>query len=48
MKFHELSDDKWELIRPLLPPRAKVGRSRTNSRKVMNDILYVLIVNVGG
>jgi transposase len=41
MKFRELSDDEWEFIRPLLPPRAKVGRLRTNDRKVMNGILYV-------
>jgi len=42
MKFRELSDDEWELIRPLLPPRAKVGRPRTNDRNVINGILYVL------
>jgi len=27
MKFHELSDDEWGLIRSLLSPRAKVGRA---------------------
>ena len=26
MRFRELSDDELELIRPLLPLRAKVGR----------------------
>ena len=42
MKFRELSDDEWELIMPLLLPRAKVGRPRTNDRRVMSGILYVL------
>jgi len=42
MKFRVLSDDEWELIRPLLPPRAKVGRPMTNDRNVINGILYVL------
>lgn len=25
MEFHELSDDEWELIKPLLPPKARTG-----------------------
>jgi transposase len=42
VQFREVSDDEWELIRPLLPPRAKVGRPRADDRKVLNGILYVL------
>jgi transposase len=42
VQFREVSDGEWELIRPLLPPRAKVGRPRADDRKVLNGILYVL------
>jgi len=38
-----LSDGGWEVIRPLLPPRAGVGRPRVDGRLVVNGILYVLI-----
>jgi transposase len=38
MEFRELCDGEWELIKPLLPPRARVGRPRTDDRR----ILYVL------
>jgi transposase len=41
-QLREVSDDEWELIRPHLPPRAKVGRPRADDRKVLNGILYVL------
>ncbi|MEM2405737.1 MAG: transposase [Candidatus Methanomethylicia archaeon] len=43
MEFRELSDEEWELIRPLLPPKAKTGRPRINDRLVINGILYVLV-----
>jgi len=43
MEFRELSDGEWELIRPLLPPRAKTGRPRADDRMVLNGILYVLV-----
>jgi transposase len=26
MEFRELSDFEWELIKPLLPPKSRVGR----------------------
>jgi transposase len=42
MEFHELSDEEWEIIEPLLPPKAKVGRPRADDRMVLNGILYVL------
>jgi transposase len=28
MEFRELGDGEWEVIRPLLPPKASVGRPR--------------------
>jgi transposase len=30
------------VIKPLLPPRSRVGRPRTDDRMVLNGILYVL------
>jgi hypothetical protein len=32
MEFRELCDGEWELIKPLLPPRARVGRPRVDDR----------------
>jgi transposase len=43
MEFRELSDEEWEVIRPLLPPRAGVGRPRIDDRLIINGILYVLV-----
>jgi len=43
MEFVELSDEEWELIKPLLPTKARVGRPRVDDRVVINGILYVLI-----
>jgi len=42
-EFRELTDDEWELIRPLLPPKAGTGRPRADGRLGLNGILYVLI-----
>jgi putative transposase len=38
----DLTDEQWQLIRPLLPPRSRVGRPRQVCRRqVINAILYV-------
>ncbi len=38
----DLTDEQWQLIRPLLPPRSRVGRPRRICRRqVVNAILYV-------
>ena len=42
MEFRGLSDEEWELIKPLLSPKAKTGRPRADDRRVLNSILYVL------
>jgi transposase len=42
MEFREVSDGEWDVIRPLLPPRSRVGRPRADDRMVLNGILYVL------
>jgi transposase len=43
MEFRELSDFEWDVVRPFLPPRSRVGRPRADDRMVLNGILYVLI-----
>jgi transposase len=35
MEFRELSDFEWEVIKPLLPPRFRVGRPRADDRIVL-------------
>jgi transposase len=42
MEFRELSDEEWEVIKPLLPPRSRVGGPRADDRRIINGILYVL------
>jgi transposase len=42
MRFAELSDEQWELIKPHIPPQPIVGRKRADDRKTINGILYVL------
>jgi transposase len=41
-EFREVSDGEWEVIRPFLPRRSRVGRPRADDRMVLNGILYVL------
>lgn len=38
----DLTDKEWSFLEPLLPPRAKTGRPRSNDRQTLNGILYVL------
>lgn len=42
MEFGELSDERWQFVQPLLPPRAGTGRPRAEERQTWNGILYVL------
>jgi transposase len=37
----ELSNDQWELIKPLLPLKARTGRPRADDRNTLNGILWV-------
>jgi transposase len=37
----EFCDFEWEVIKPLLPPMSRVGRPRTDDRRILNGILYV-------
>lgn len=38
----DLTDRQWQLIRPLLPARAKRGRPPIDRRQILNAILYVV------
>jgi len=42
MEFREVSDEEWDIIRLLLPPKSRVGRPRADDKMVLNGILYVL------
>jgi transposase len=42
MKFSDLTEDQWEYIRCFLPPQPRVGRKRSDDRRTINGILYVL------
>ncbi len=40
---HELTDDHWDRLAPLLPPqRPTTGRPAKDHRTVLNGILWVL------
>jgi len=40
---HELSDEEWEQLEPLLPPQQpKTGRPAKDHRSVLNGIVWVL------
>ena len=38
----EVTDAQWEVLRPLIPARGRMGRPRANDRATLNGILYVL------
>ena len=42
LKFSGMSDELWEFIQPLLPPRAKEGKPRADDRRTIDAILFVL------
>jgi len=39
---HELTDEEWALVEPLLPSRASTGRSRRDDRQVINGMFVIL------
>ena len=43
MKFQELTDIQWQIIRSSLPHPAHTGRPRVDDRMTINGILYVLL-----
>jgi len=43
MSRHDLTDEQWAVIEPLIPkPKPGAGRKRADDRKTLNGILYVL------
>jgi len=42
MKRHEMSDEQWAALEPLLPVNTGRGRRWTDHRQVINGILWVL------
>jgi transposase len=39
MRFREISDGEWEVVRTFLPPMSKVGRPRADDRMVLNEVV---------
>ncbi|WP_371100934.1 transposase, partial [Streptomyces sp. PU_AKi4] len=39
VRRHELTDQEWELLAPLIP-RAATGRPRVSDRQVINGMVY--------
>ncbi len=44
----DLTDEQWQLIRPLLPKRKKRGRPPIDRRNIIDAILYVVRTAVSG
>ncbi len=43
MRRHELTDEQWERLEPLLPPiKPEVGRPNQDHRRIINGILWRL------
>ena len=42
MLRHRLTDDEWELIESVFPPRAKTGRPPADRRTVLDGIFWIL------
>ena len=43
MKRHELTDEQWELVEPLIPRRsARTGRPPKDRRQMLNGIFWIL------
>ena len=42
MRRHEVSDQEWEVLKDVLPPRKQRGRPPAETRKVLNGMLWIL------
>jgi transposase len=40
VRRHELTDEQWQAIEPLLPPSGANGRPRVDDRRVINGMLF--------
>ena len=46
LRRHELTDEEWALLEPLLPPPRGHGRPYQEHRRILNGILFVLHTGV--
>ena len=46
VRRHELTDEEWALLEPLLPPRQTGGRPYRDHRVVLNAMLYHLSTGI--
>lgn len=43
MKRHDVSDEEWELLKPLFPVSdAKTGRPARDTREMLNGLMWIL------
>jgi transposase len=40
VRRHELTDEQWRVVEPLLPPSGVSGRPRVDDRRVINGMLF--------
>ena len=40
VRRHELTDEQWRVVEPLLPPSGANGRPRVDARRVINGMLF--------
>jgi transposase len=49
MSRHDLSDEEWAVLEPVIPKKkSKRGRPRKDERQTLNGILYVLKTGCAG
>jgi transposase len=44
--FMELSDEQWEKVKRLIPSAPREGRPRSDDRRTLNAILFVLKAHI--
>ncbi len=44
--FRELTDEEWERVRSLIPSSSREGRPRSDDRRILNGILFVLKAHI--
>ncbi len=42
MSRYDLTEEQWQRLEPVLPPRKKKGRRRAEDRRIVNGILWIL------
>ena len=47
MARHPLTDDEWDLVRDVFPPPAKTGRPRSDWRRALDGMLWIVRTGAG-